>query len=179
MVNTWPKIKPSLQPSLTCTMSLLCLRRYCIQPPGDGPTRHATMDCLAAGTMPLFFDRHLTAVMPFADILDYADFTEYIDPVALMASQDNAIDVVEVCHGSGNRSSRMGGTGSRWEYSACTAVGVTKSRSKGFDNALHQFVHHNRAPLWCLSVCEIEVWVSSSSETYILSLGTYARCVSA
>ena len=38
------------------------LRRYCIQPPGDGPTRHATMDCFAAGSQPLFFDQHITAV---------------------------------------------------------------------------------------------------------------------
>ena len=50
--------------------------RYCIQPPGDGPSRHATMDCLAADTMPVFFDEHLTAVMPFSDIIDFADFTE-------------------------------------------------------------------------------------------------------
>ncbi len=55
-------------------------RRYCIQPPGDGPSRHATMDCLAADTMPIFFDQHLTAVMPFSDIVDFAEFTESAPP---------------------------------------------------------------------------------------------------
>lgn len=68
---------------------------YCIQPPGDGPSRHATMDCLAADTMPVFFDQHLTAVMPFSDIIDYSEFTEYIDPQELQATQANAIDVLQ------------------------------------------------------------------------------------
>ena len=35
-------------------------------------------------------------VMPFADILDYAQFTAYIDPDALVATQENAIDLLEV-----------------------------------------------------------------------------------
>ena len=34
--------------------------------------------------------------MPFADILDYAQFTAYIDPDALVEAQDNAIDILEV-----------------------------------------------------------------------------------
>ena len=34
--------------------------------------------------------------MPFADILDYAQFTAYIDPDTLVATQDNAIDLLEV-----------------------------------------------------------------------------------
>ena len=34
--------------------------------------------------------------MPFADVLDYAQFTAYIDPDALVAAQDNAIDILEV-----------------------------------------------------------------------------------
>mmetsp|Transcript_3023 Transcript_3023/g.8820 ORF Transcript_3023/g.8820 Transcript_3023/m.8820 type:complete len:679 (+) Transcript_3023:373-2409(+) len=68
---------------------------YCIQPPGDGPSRHATMDCLAADTMPVFFDQHLTAVMPFSDIIDFAEFTEYIDPDELQATNANAIDVLQ------------------------------------------------------------------------------------
>ena len=34
--------------------------------------------------------------MPFADILDYAQFTAFIDPDALVAAQDNAIDILEV-----------------------------------------------------------------------------------
>lgn len=55
------------------------------------------MDCLAANTMPVFFDQHLTAVMPFSDIVDYADFTEYIDPQELQTTQANAIDVLQVC----------------------------------------------------------------------------------
>lgn len=70
--------------------------RYCIQPPGDGPSRHATMDCMAAGTLPLFFDPHLPAVMPFADVVDYADITAFIDPGQLIAQQANAIDVLQV-----------------------------------------------------------------------------------
>ena len=54
------------------------------------------MDCLAAGSLPLFFDQHITAVMPFADILNYAEFTEFIDPGLLIESQANAIDILEV-----------------------------------------------------------------------------------
>jgi len=54
------------------------------------------MDCLAAGSLPLFFDQHITAVMPFADILNYAEFTEFIDPNLLVESQANAIDILEV-----------------------------------------------------------------------------------
>ena len=46
------------------TVQTLTAGRYCIQPPGDGPTRHATMDCFAAGSQPLFFDQHITAVRP-------------------------------------------------------------------------------------------------------------------
>jgi len=36
-----------------------------------------------------------TQVMPFADVLDYAQFTAYIDPDALVAAQDNAINILE------------------------------------------------------------------------------------
>lgn len=72
---------------------------YCIQPPGDGPSRHATMDCLAADTMPVFFDKHLTAVMPFSDIIDYSEFTEYMDPDQLQQQGANAIDVLQASFG--------------------------------------------------------------------------------
>ncbi len=34
--------------------------------------------------------------MPFADVLDYAQFTAFIDPDALVAAQDNAINILEV-----------------------------------------------------------------------------------
>lgn len=54
------------------------------------------MDCLAADTMPVFFDPHLTAVMPFSDVVDFAEFTEYIDPEELQGQQANAIDVIQV-----------------------------------------------------------------------------------
>ena len=54
------------------------------------------MDCLAAGSLPLFFDKHITSVMPFSDILNYAEFSEYIDPELLVESQANAIDILEV-----------------------------------------------------------------------------------
>ena len=43
--------------------------------------------------------------MPFADILDYAQFTAYIDPDTLVATQENAIDLLEV------RTTGMRGTG--------------------------------------------------------------------
>lgn len=30
---------------------------FCLQPYGDGPSRHVTMDCMAADTVPVFFDK--------------------------------------------------------------------------------------------------------------------------
>ena len=47
-------------------------------------------------------------VMPFADILDYAQFTAFINPDALVATQENAIDLLEVRGQLGCQAARAG-----------------------------------------------------------------------
>ena len=43
---------------------------FCLQPYGDGPSRHVTMDCMAADTVPVFFDRYASSIFPLA--MDHA-----------------------------------------------------------------------------------------------------------
>ncbi len=46
---------------------------YCLQPPGDTPTRAAIFDCLMAGAIPVFFDPLITELLPFGDKIPWKD----------------------------------------------------------------------------------------------------------
>jgi hypothetical protein len=43
--------------SACCSLQKTQSAWFCLQPYGDGPSRHVTMDCMAADTVPVFFDR--------------------------------------------------------------------------------------------------------------------------
>lgn len=66
---------------------------FCLQPYGDGPSRHVSMDCMAADTIPVFFDRYLAQHSAFADVIDYSEFTANVNPTALNTS--NIVDILE------------------------------------------------------------------------------------
>mmetsp|Transcript_17054 Transcript_17054/g.50910 ORF Transcript_17054/g.50910 Transcript_17054/m.50910 type:complete len:629 (+) Transcript_17054:196-2082(+) len=66
---------------------------FCLQPYGDGPSRHVSMDCMAADTIPVFFDRYLLQHSAFADVVDYSEFTAVVNPKAL--NKSNIVDILK------------------------------------------------------------------------------------
>ncbi|XP_064615461.1 uncharacterized protein LOC135479520 isoform X2 [Liolophura sinensis] len=48
---------------------------FCLQPPGDSPTRKSFYDAIMAGCIPVLFKDHKQVNYPFQDVLDYKKFT--------------------------------------------------------------------------------------------------------
>jgi hypothetical protein len=74
---------------------------FCLQPYGDGPSRHVSMDCMAADTVPVYFDKYLNQHSAFADLVDYSEFTSVVDPAELEST--NIIDILKQRHGRTSR----------------------------------------------------------------------------
>ena len=63
---------------------------FCLQPPGDSPTRKSFYDALLSGCIPVLFKTTKTlTVYPFEDWLDYTQFTVTIN--ATVVRKENGI----------------------------------------------------------------------------------------
>ncbi|KAJ7296873.1 hypothetical protein O6H91_Y095000 [Diphasiastrum complanatum] len=76
------------------TMSLFLQSHFCLQPPGDSPTRRSVFDSLIAGCIPVLFD-------PFTAYLQYPwhlpiNTTSYSIFIPSKALRDGRINVIEV-----------------------------------------------------------------------------------
>ena len=57
---------------------------FCLQPPGDSPTRKSFYDALMAGCIPVLFKGKHATKYPFQHFLDYQQFTVSVSQDAVM-----------------------------------------------------------------------------------------------
>ncbi len=55
---------------------------FCLQPPGDSPTRKSFYDAIIAGCIPVIFKEKYPVKYPFQDRIDYSQFT-FTPPIIL------------------------------------------------------------------------------------------------
>ncbi|KAK1861746.1 hypothetical protein I4F81_004326 [Pyropia yezoensis] len=70
--------------------ALMLSARYCLQPAGDGMSRRGLYDSLLCGCVPVVF-RPSMVVLPFEDVVPYADFTVTLPEADVLAGR---VDVV-------------------------------------------------------------------------------------
>lgn len=70
--------------------ALMLSARYCLQPAGDGMSRRGLFDSLLCGCVPVVF-RPSMVVLPFEDVVPYADFTVTLHEADVLAGR---VDVV-------------------------------------------------------------------------------------
>ena len=63
---------------------------FCLQPPGDSPTRKSFYDSILCGCIPVIFNSNRKTVYPFDDLIDYSEFTVSID-AKLISDQNKSI----------------------------------------------------------------------------------------
>jgi hypothetical protein len=80
--------------NVTKHMALYQHSWFCLVPPGDTYTRSAYVDCIAALSIPVFFTDGIEPFLPYADVLDYDDFS-----VNLGSGAIDAGDVMSRLHG--------------------------------------------------------------------------------
>ncbi|KAK3098688.1 hypothetical protein FSP39_022044 [Pinctada imbricata] len=69
---------------------------FCLQPPGDSPTRKSFFDALLSGCIPVLFpyDNHKSA-WPFTDFLPYNEFTVTIRLSKFLANSEKVLDTLK------------------------------------------------------------------------------------
>jgi hypothetical protein len=65
--------------------------QFAFQPPGVTPTKKPFFDALLSGCIPVIFQPRFD--IPFSHMLNYHDFTVYVDPVEIL---DTGVDIVQV-----------------------------------------------------------------------------------
>ncbi|XP_048254881.1 xyloglucan-specific galacturonosyltransferase 1-like isoform X1 [Haliotis rufescens] len=69
---------------------------FCLQPPGDSPTRKSFYDSIQSGCIPVIFrfvDQNVE--YPFQRVLNYTDFTVTIDSVRIETRQELILDILK------------------------------------------------------------------------------------
>jgi hypothetical protein len=65
---------PYFQPHIEATVQWMRESVFCLQPPGDSPTRKSIYDGILCGCIPVFFEHPLEPIvtLPFQDLVDYS-----------------------------------------------------------------------------------------------------------
>ena len=66
---------------------------FCLQPPGDTPTRKSFFDSIESGCIPVIFMQGI--FYPFQDFIDYRKFTVYIDMDSVIVRNENVVDILK------------------------------------------------------------------------------------
>ena len=67
---------------------------FCLQPPGDSPTRKSFYDAVLSGCIPVIFKLQHPNELPFSDILNYDEFTFTIDEKLISRYNKTVIEIV-------------------------------------------------------------------------------------
>lgn len=67
---------------------------FCLQPPGDSPTRKSFYDSILSGCIPVTFKLMFPTKLPFSDKLNYDDFTYTIDEKLISRYNKTVIEIV-------------------------------------------------------------------------------------
>ena len=68
---------------------------FCLQPPGDSPTRKSFYDSILSGCIPIIFKQKNPTEYPFSDKLNYGDFTYTVDEKAISRYNISVLDIVK------------------------------------------------------------------------------------
>ena len=68
---------------------------FCLQPPGDSPTRKSFYDSILSGCIPVIFKLKFPTEYPFSDKLNYSDFTYTIDEKLISRYNKSVLDIVK------------------------------------------------------------------------------------
>lgn len=79
------------------TTTIPWMRRsiFCLQPPGDSPTRKSFYDSILSGCIPVLFTDRYKTEYPFQRHLDYESFTYTIDEKLISEGNSTVIDIVK------------------------------------------------------------------------------------
>ncbi|KAH3816801.1 hypothetical protein DPMN_118324 [Dreissena polymorpha] len=69
--------------------------QFCLQPPGDSPTRKSFFDAILSGCIPILFTGFGKTVYPFEKYLDYSDFTYTVHESLFTKQNKTIIEVVK------------------------------------------------------------------------------------
>ena len=67
---------------------------FCVQAPGDSPTRKSFYDSILSGCIPIIFKEKYNITYPFQDLLDYRDFTVTVSATQIIDKNDLLIDII-------------------------------------------------------------------------------------
>lgn len=80
----------------TTTIPWMLRSKYCLQPPGDSPTRKSIYDSILSGCIPVLFTNQYKVEYPFQNFLNYSDFTVTIDENQLQVK--GVFDLISEIH---------------------------------------------------------------------------------
>lgn len=79
----------------TTTIPWMMKSVFCLQPPGDSPTRKSTFDSILSGCIPVLFSEEFKMEYPFQRFLDYSEFSITIDKQLLSQQNKNVFDIIQ------------------------------------------------------------------------------------
>ncbi|XP_045164927.2 uncharacterized protein LOC123528917 [Mercenaria mercenaria] len=68
---------------------------FCLQPPGDSPTRKSIYDSILSGCIPILFTNQYKTEYPFERVLNYESFTFTIDEKLISRYNKTVIEIVK------------------------------------------------------------------------------------
>lgn len=68
---------------------------FCLQPPGDSPTRKSIYDSILSGCIPVFFTNSFTVEYPFQKYIKYETFSYTIDEKLISRYNKNVYDILK------------------------------------------------------------------------------------
>ncbi|XP_035677161.1 probable xyloglucan galactosyltransferase GT20 [Branchiostoma floridae] len=68
---------------------------FCLQPPGDSPTRKSFFDAVQCGCIPVIFKLDHEPVYPFDDVLDYSKFTVKVTDGDFFQEKRSIVDILQ------------------------------------------------------------------------------------
>ncbi|XP_074646795.1 uncharacterized protein LOC141902800 [Tubulanus polymorphus] len=75
--------------SASVVTGLMRRSKFCLQPPGDSPTRKSFYDSLLSGCIPVVFESGVK--YPFDDVLNYAGFTVFVDGSSITRRREDVV----------------------------------------------------------------------------------------
>ena len=67
---------------------------FCVQPPGDSPTRKSFYDSILSGCIPVLFKLNHTTEYPFEEWINYKDITYIIDEKLVLQQNQTVLEIV-------------------------------------------------------------------------------------
>jgi len=70
--------------------------KYCLQPPGDSPTRKSIYDSILSGCIPILFRlKQGKTILPFEKYLDYTTFSYFLEESVISRHNKTVIEIVK------------------------------------------------------------------------------------